>query len=664
MQIFIPIIVLFALSLSIFLVFKCNAIESIFISVCSCVVFMLTFTYFSKLSIALIIFCIVIILFLIFALLLSVKEKTLYKKLKAFFLNPPLIAFLIAVITYIVFIRDNHIYTWDDFSHWGLAVKSIYVFDGLNITPGILQPQTLGMPMFNAFIVSLAGYSEGYMLCGMYFVYWSAILLPVSDFKWTRVRSLIIYSLIMYAILIYISHQTRPNLYNDANLAVISGSLAAYLYMRKDFSKQNNLIFIAAIMLLPHIKNVVGIVFAIFVLAIWIYFEAVNCKKSKKDKIKTFVAALSCFVISIIICVLTKNIAGGGSFSVEEAWCDPVGSVMGAFISPIGLILIFACAASLIVSIFSKKKAFLRKVFFVLFVSSVAILIAYTYLKLDEGTKILINAFLKNLLVLKINDVYVYKIVAVLVILYFIVGKLLVAEAEKRNYLVLSLHFLAHCILYIAIMILAYSSFPYDRALSSSSLDRYILSFIFYIIIAVTAILLSDINILKEKKMIMPFSLIYLCAIIATIYPQPLTLFNYEKDVIYNYTYNYEAEQYGNFIKSHTEIEDKIYIVTQGDSGHLKFLMKYASVPSYIDAEYFSLGTPKYEGDTWSVELSAEELASILISENYTHLFLYNTDEYFEDNYYALFNDSDLIGEGCLYKISTKDNEVSLEMVE
>ncbi len=214
-------------------------------------------------------------------------------------------------------------FTWDDFSHWGLAVRSIYVFNGLNITAGILQPQTLGMPIFNAFIVSLAGYKEGYMLCGMYFVYWVSLLLPVSRKKWNELNIVAVYSIILFAIVLLISHDKRPNLYNDANLAIITGALIAYLYMTREHDNRSNAVFIGGIMLLPHIKNVVGIVFALFVITFWGYQLVVNDKVNKKNKIKTAVIAVVGFIISIGLYILSKQAAGGGSFEVETPWCDP-----------------------------------------------------------------------------------------------------------------------------------------------------------------------------------------------------------------------------------------------------------------------------------------------------------------------------------------------------
>jgi hypothetical protein len=149
-----------------------------------------------------------------------------------------------------------------------------------------------------------------------------------------------------------------------------------------------------------------------------------------------------------------------------------------------------------------------------------------------------------------------------------------------------------------------------------------------------------------------------------TILPAPLTIYNYENDVIYSYTYNYEAEGYGQIIKQNTTKEDKIYIITQGDSGHLKFLMKYTSVPSYVDAQYFSLGTSKYDGDLWSVDLSADEWSSLLTDNSYSFCFLHTIDDYFIDNYYKLFEDKDSIKKGSLYKITQENDQVKLVLIK
>jgi hypothetical protein len=657
--------VLLILGVSLSLLFGFNTIESLFISICITITLMMLLIFAFGLYASTIIFSILIGVLFVLSIIHNFKKGTLKKDIILFFNNPSFIIFILFVGIYTVLIKNNHIYTWDDFSHWGLAVRSIYVFDGLRITPGILQPQTLGTPIFNAFIVSLAGFKEGFMLCGMYFIYWAALLLPISNKSWRDFKIILPYSIIMYSILILISHEIRPNLYNDAMLSVIGGALVAYIFTGDIKGKKSIAVLSGGIMLLPHIKNVTGIVFALFVISIWLFNRYFKNKEDIKKDSSAIIFLSSGFLLSIFLYFITKKVSGGGAFSDDTNWSDPIGSVIKAAFSPIGIILICLIIINVVfIFILKKKKSSYKKPLSYLLVILIGILSIYAYIKLDEGSKVLINAFIKNMSSLRIYGMQVYKLISACTISVIIFYIACIRPNKKKKFLNLSIFLIVQGLIYCIVLILAYSEFPYDRALSSSSLDRYFSSYIFYAILALLGILLTLPDFWNSAKVHLVSIFAALGLVCITILPAPLTIYNYENDVIYSYTYNYEAEGYGQIIKQNTTKEDKIYIITQGDSGHLKFLMKYTSVPSYVDAQYFSLGTSKYDGDLWSVDLSADEWSSLLTDNSYSFCFLHTIDDYFIDNYYKLFEDKDSIKKGSLYKITQENDQVKLVLIK
>lgn len=160
------IVILFSYSLSSFL--KLKSIESIFFGLILIINSLLILTYIFGLRVAVYIICLVTAFLLITNIIYCIKKKKFASHVIEFFNNPAFVIFVLIISVYSALIYDNHLFSWDDYSHWGLAVKAIYEFDGFNITQGILGPQTLGMPIFNSFIISVAGYKEGYMLCGLY----------------------------------------------------------------------------------------------------------------------------------------------------------------------------------------------------------------------------------------------------------------------------------------------------------------------------------------------------------------------------------------------------------------------------------------------------------------------------------------------------------------
>jgi hypothetical protein len=205
----------------------------------------------------------------------------------------------------------------------------------------------------------------------------------------------------------------------------------------------------------------------------------------------------------------------------------------------------------------------------------------------------------------------------------------------------------------------SYSKFTYGEGIKSADLYRYLLSFLTYIAIGGVGILICEEKMWKSKWTKAGILGIITAIIAIFIMPKPLTLYNYEKDMDYTITYNYKAEQYGKDISSALGMDDKVYVVTQGDSGHLANLLRNFSLPVFTSRENYSLGPPKSDIDGWSVELTASELSKYIIDRGYTYLFILEIDDYFISEYGDMFNDPLDIQARKLYKtIKTDDNSI------
>lgn len=278
-------------------------------------------------------------------------------------------------------------------------------------------------------------------------------------------------------------------------------------------------------------------------------------------------------------------------------------------------------------------------------------LMGYLFINLDSGSIILINAFIKNICKLKIYDVEAFKIIGVSAIICYLL-LYAIQENKKSFYIKQSFVFVIQGIIYLILLILSYSQFSQYEALKSASLSRYLSSFIFYIFIAAISVLLCKEDLWDNIKCKTISVSILLIFVISTIFPAPLTLFNYERNCIYKYTYNYEAQNFGNNIKKLTNKDDKIFVVSQKDDGYRQFLMKYYCLPLTINNKYYSLGPSKYEGDIWSKKITINQFKDYLIENNFTHVFLYTIDDYFIETYGVLFDDKSNIVKGKLFKIN------------
>ncbi len=658
-----PLIIIFILSYAIYILLELNPLESIFISASGIIitmliivsVFGLQMSSYMLAGISFVAFCI--------AIYKSIRQKNFFKGIIQYINNPAFIVFLLSVSVYIFLVHDNHLYTWDDFSHWGLAVRSLIAFDGIHIASGILQPQTLGMPIFNAFIISLSGMNEGYMLSGMWFVYWACLLLPASGLKWNRAYTVAIYYVVMYAILMFMSHQPRPNLYCDAMLPVISGSLVAYYYVNKDKTKNYFIIIILGCVLLPHIKNATGILFSMLVFFLILREVYVSGKLKQNDIKKQIIISALAILASSIYSYVLKMLTGTGKFNEGQTWCHPLGDLIPAVASPLSLIFLLLSIALGIAAILLKNKK--RKRSLPLFVSLCMTSIGFAasvIFKLEGNTKLLVSQFGKNILKLNIYGINLNLMLVVIISFIVIIYSFGIKKCLKKEYVKIWLVFLIGITIYTISLMLSYCKFSYAEGIKSACLDRYLLSAIAYPVIGGIGILMNKEKIWENRlaKTIIMGSLMLLTVVF--IMPAPLTVYRYEKDIDYKTSYNYRAKIIGEEIISKVGMEGKVYVVTQGDSGHLANLLQYNSVPVFTSRENFSLCPLEEVKSDLDAHLTPTELSDYIISEGYTHLCILEIDDYFIDTYRDMFYGDANIETKKLYEIK-KDGDHSVRFL-
>ena len=108
--------------------------------------------------------------------------------------------------------------------------------------------------------------------------------------------------------------------------------------------------------------------------------------------------------------------------------------------------------------------------------------------------------------------------------------------------------------------------------------------------------------------------------------------------------------------------KDRIYFISIADIGYDYYIAMYSLTPVHInDSIAWSIGQPYYEGDIWTANISAEEWSSLLI-ENYTYVYIFKTNEVFNQNYMQLFENG-IIHADTLYSIKKANNTVMLKPV-
>ena len=105
-----------------------------------------------------------------------------------------------------------------------------------------------------------------------------------------------------------------------------------------------------------------------------------------------------------------------------------------------------------------------------------------------------------------------------------------------------------------------------------------------------------------------------------------------------------------------------VYVVSQNDLGLTNLRLNYELAPLYLPEHNSSLGSPYGEADIWTWRCTPEEWAAALAAE-YQYVYLYKADESFAAQFAPLFDDAACIGNGNLFRVTHTDAGVRLILV-
>ncbi len=113
-----------------------------------------------------------------------------------------------------------------------------------------------------------------------------------------------------------------------------------------------------------------------------------------------------------------------------------------------------------------------------------------------------------------------------------------------------------------------------------------------------------------------------------------------------------------NYVRKYVPTNKKVFLVLQGDRGFLFNWMRYEFTPIVTNGGYWSFGN----GDGWDFDWTAEEIKTFLYKAKYDYLYLFEADDYFNENFASLFEEG-TIKSRTLYKFTYESKNV-LQPVE
>ncbi|MCK5129027.1 MAG: hypothetical protein KAQ68_04180 [Clostridiales bacterium] len=660
-MIFLVLALLLVSAATITLLFKIEIEKSLFIVVCSIVIILMISGIVGYLLIGYyLILCLMAVGFI-----LAVGKIIFNKKTRAEFnildyITPGVIVFMLASVLYAFVMRGKMIMVTDAAVHWGYATKCMYITN--NIYNGI---QTLSIPIFNYFIVKIAGFDESYLFVGRWIVMWAAICLPISKIKWDKW-----YKALIYAVLVYIicgTINTKPILHMDLPLGIFAGAIAALIAI--DFKDKKSYIIVAlGVIVLGNIKAASGLEMALFIfgLTFIVRFSDKNNKLSRYD-----IFGFSLLAISLVVSEILKRLTIKDIYSIVDIeayiplnYQDMIAKLTSGSIILLYIITLVSIIATILIynKIYKKNKTKITKVVLLVSLILTGIFIVLTVFKLysnifsalSNRDQVLFITYWEKFLT---KGYFGRQIRWLLGMLAAYIVSICVLCIKKEYVLKVSLQsaYIIICIFsYSLMLILAYLAvFPEIEASGFAANHRYIGTIIVFSVVLLTGYisLSNDMWINKKYQIICAMLLLALVSRDA-----PLLGSAYHLNVRGEANTHLSVVADAEIIKTHTNKDDRIYYINQNyDDFYLSgwstnAWIRYEIAPRYLNWQDWSLGSEYNDVDRSTINIESDEWREILVKD-YDYIYIFSSDNKFWSRYGELFGVGHKTNARALYEI-------------
>lgn len=230
-----------------------------------------------------------------------VKKKIKFKEL----ITTNTIIFLVVILYLTLVTKNMHLLHYDNFSHWGLIIKTMFIKDALpNFEDTIImfkdyQP---GSAVFIYYIGLLLGKTESSMILGQNYLiasYFFSLLIFTKNLKKDKIKSILSKLIILAGYLFILIGNIKFNdLLVDTLLSVMLIYSFVLMYYFKDDLKKAFIYILPVSVYMFLVKNT-GIVFVGFNCLGLLYLGIIN-KKFKKSFIYAMIVGISSLVVFYI----------------------------------------------------------------------------------------------------------------------------------------------------------------------------------------------------------------------------------------------------------------------------------------------------------------------------------------------------------------------------
>ena len=571
------------------------------------------------------------ILVLIFYFIRNIRNlKTLLKNI----ITPGLVFFLLLSFISWKTHSGRMLVEWDEFSHWGLAVKNIFFTDRLYTYPGAVIIYADYPPitaLFQYFCLKVLGaYVESYLFQAVLYFYIGFAIYLFHDVEFSDCKGLVLRSIFIIFIPVVLFSKFYTCLYVDA----ILGILFAYILLRHFSEKEGKFksINIALAYFTLTLVKSSGAALALFAA---IVITADRIYQSRSNKLPLFKSE-------------------SGKFSLQKV-----------FTLVLPYLVIITAKLSWSTHIKIQNVGFARDTSRMTFGN----IIGFLFGNPSEVQSQIVKNFGKALISNPISDneiMFLPYIAWILVILC--ISAWLLRTIEKKpfisRYVFAEINLFILSIIYcISLLVIYVFAFSENEALQLASYKRYAATFILGLIYFSFGLLLFKSKIYPKMKL-----LNYITAFIIIL----VAFFNYATDKDYSILSAPDAQISINKRTEYVNVEripqtvtrdDRIFFINQGGQGYSNLVSNYIVYPIGIGSSpySYSIGPAKYDGDIWSYDVSPEDWEQTLLV-NYDYVFIFNSDEYLKEKFGRFFEDS-IAESRTLYKIIKDSKEITLDKI-
>lgn len=564
----------------------------------------------------------VIILFIfsfIYWLYLLTKNRT---QAAAIIFTPGLFAFCIFEIIVLFGHQGRLFSSWDEFSHWGLVIKNMVTLNQLGNAPNattVFRGYPPAVSLFSYFWIKLSGFfneSDAFRSSNIFlFCLFLPFFKNVHWKNWGRIIALIVTSLLL------------PSLFNTTSLTtiyvdILLGFFLAFILFQYFTGRNSRLdLFFLCISFLffPLIKasgTGIGLI-AILIIGLDIIFVQTQWDIKKKF-FWIFSPVVSLFTGKYswdIYLLLTKT---------KEAWNTNDVTVHNI------LQLILGRGEEY-------QKSTIISFFKGLIDSS----------KYNYGGNIKISV---------LSWVVLFAILSICFIL------LLNSKDQKQRFslCLVSLH-VGFCIYALSLLLQYVFTFSAYESENLASFTRYLSTYLTGMYVFLIGLFFYY---LPSKVLISKINVCYILTFLIILISNPSDILSITLSSKSSISSSIELRR--NYSISEDALNqldpstDKVYIVSQNDSGFNYVVMYYNFTPVNASSEFWSLGAPYYDGDMYTHNLSEQDLLDFLQNKGYTYMYIYKADDQFKALYSSLFENPNDIKDKTLFKIIMDGTSIKL----